>query len=81
MTAKSCEECGNYQNCRYFLNCAGDPSHASKCPGFFIEKPFQKFEIDLSKVNKPEGVKSVRKSKKSNSNKRERMENRLPFLL
>lgn len=80
MTAKSCEKCGNYTNCKYYLRCAGDASHASNCPGFFIEKPFQKFDIDLSKVKKSEVGSSVRKSKKSSCNRRDGVERGLYFL-
>lgn len=77
--SEDCRECGNYQRCKYFLKCASDTPHLDKCPGFFIEKPFVKIEMQINKVS--DGVKkNVSKSKKSNSNRRDRMERGLYFL-
>jgi len=82
MTSKHCEECGNFINCKYYLQCSGDASHASSCPGFIIET-----EIVLYNVKKFKGVASVAINQKPKPPKQQpqkeqkRVENRLPFLL
>lgn len=80
MTVKTCKKCGNYTICAYYLGCVDNASNASKCSGFFIEKPVEKIDTDFSNIKKQEGVSSVRKPKTS-CNKIERMERGLPFLL
>jgi len=82
MTSKHCEDCGNFINCKYYLKCSGDASHASDCPGFIIEKEFRKIDIDICKVKKFEGVASEPKKPNLQTRKEtKRVENRLPFLL
>lgn len=85
MTSKHCEECGNFINCKYYLKCSGDASHASDCPGYIIEKEFKKINIDLYKVKKFEGVasepKNPKQQKLQTGKNAKRVENRLPFLL